>query len=124
MWRLTDRTYAVGICREVWRDTQRVPGPSIIASFWPVSATNVAETGQKGEISGAVVTPPNPHRVSPVSEGIRSGTFPSFVILFSLCERKKNNSRSYTVGRFGGQSPPKNPFLFLPTCGGSAATGG
>src|SRR5262249_40400449 len=41
--------------------------PSKIASFWPVSATNVAETGQKGEISGAVAPPPNPHRVSPVS---------------------------------------------------------
>src|SRR5262249_56363136 len=41
--------------------------------------------------------------------------------VFSLCERKTG---SYVVGRFGGQSPPKNPFLFPPTCGGIAATGG
>src|SRR5262249_39162747 len=31
--------------------------------FLAVSATNVAETGQKGEISGAGQPPPNPHRV-------------------------------------------------------------
>src|SRR5262245_16936995 len=70
-----DTTYAVSVCREVWRD--RVPSgcPSKIASFWPVSATFVAETGQKRGDLGAVAPPPNPDRVSPEIESRSSGIF-------------------------------------------------
>src|SRR5262249_61294543 len=58
-------TYAVSVCREVWRDTQRVPGPSKIASFWPVSAIFVAETGQKrGDLGGGCTAPQPPPRKS------------------------------------------------------------
>src|SRR5262249_47222098 len=59
-----DTTYAVGVCREVWRDRLPSGCPSNIAPFWPVSATFVAETGQKGETSGRLHRPEPPPRKS------------------------------------------------------------
>src|SRR5262249_20240353 len=50
-----------------------------------------------------------------------SGSKPS---RYSIPIAKSQFFRSYAVGRFGGQSPPKNPSLFLPSCGGFAATAG
>src|SRR5262249_47618667 len=57
---LIDRTYAVGVCREAWRDRLPSGCPSKIASFWRVQATNVAETGQKGRSRGRLHCPRTP----------------------------------------------------------------
>src|SRR5262249_20565329 len=58
------RTYAVGVCREFWRDWVPSGCPSKIASFWPVSATLVAETGQKGRSRARLHRPRTPPRKS------------------------------------------------------------
>src|SRR5262249_42972002 len=57
-------TYAVSVCREVWRDCVPPKSPLFGRSrprMWPRPA-------KKGEISGAVQPPPNPHRVSRVND--------------------------------------------------------
>jgi len=52
--RLSDTTYAVGA--RGWCNRPRTP------PFWPVTATDVAVTGQKGDFGGGC-SAPNRHRV-------------------------------------------------------------
>src|SRR5262249_28119781 len=85
-------------CGEVWRDTQRVPGPSIIASFWPVAATFVAATGQKKEISGAGQPPPNPHRVSPVNKEVTK-TGPCVRLSRVIRKTRQSSANLYHIPR-------------------------